>query len=74
MCVVGMSRDLGDDAALQFASGFYQALGYRRNIQTAFDVGCNQIDLEGLDESATPQLLVKAGVDAATLVFAPQSP
>jgi len=56
-CVVGMSNAIGDQAAINFASAFYQALGYGRNVKTAFDLGCLQIDLEGLDEQDTPKLL-----------------
>ena len=68
-CVVGMSQAIGDDAAIQFASGFYQALGYGRSVQTALDLGCSQIDLEALGDEATPQLLVKPGADATSLNF-----
>jgi len=56
-CVIGMSKAIGDAAAIQFASAFYQALGYGRNIRTAFALGCGQVDLVGLNEQDTPQLL-----------------
>lgn len=56
-CVVGMSIAIGDDAAIRFAEAFYQALGYGRDIKTAFDLGCLEIDMEGLGEEDTPKLL-----------------
>ncbi|MCB0194989.1 MAG: CHAT domain-containing protein [Anaerolineae bacterium] len=56
-CVIGMSEAIGDAAAISFATAFYQGLGYGRDIQTAFDLGCIQIDLENLDEQNTPRLL-----------------
>jgi len=56
-CVIGMSDSIGDLAAIGFATAFYQALGYGRDVKTAFDLGCLQIDLEGLDEQDTPKLL-----------------
>ena len=56
-CVIGMSQAIGDVAAVGFARAFYQALGYGRNVKTAFDLGHPQIDLEHLDEQDTPQLL-----------------
>ncbi|MCP4539780.1 MAG: PQQ-binding-like beta-propeller repeat protein [Chloroflexi bacterium] len=60
-CVVGMSRAIGDDSAISFATAFYRALGYGRNVETAFKLGCLEINLENLDEQDTPQLLtVKA--------------
>jgi hypothetical protein len=46
-CVVGMSRAILDDAAINFAAGFYLGLGYGRSVQTAFDLGCNRIGLAG---------------------------
>ncbi len=44
-CVVGMSCAIEDDAAINFAAGFYLGLGYGRNVQTAFKLGCNRIGL-----------------------------
>ncbi len=67
-CVVGMSKDLGDLAAINFAISFYQALGYGRNVKDAFELGLNQIDLESLDERDTPQLLCK-NCDPREIVF-----
>lgn len=72
-CVVGMSRAIGDKAAIKFAGGFYEALGYDRSVQTAFDVGCSQIDLEGLGEEGTPRLLVREDVDASRLILTNES-
>lgn len=56
-CVVGMSKAIGDSAAVSFAVAFYRALGYGRNVKTAFELGCGQIDLEGMEEQDTPKLL-----------------
>ncbi|MDJ0899245.1 MAG: CHAT domain-containing protein [Xenococcus sp. MO_188.B8] len=55
--VVGMSKAITDQAAISFATSFYQALGYGHDIKTAFDLGCVQIDMENLDEQDTPKLL-----------------
>lgn len=67
-CVIGMSQAIGDVAAVSFAAAFYQALGYGRNVKTAFELGCSQIDLEHLDEQNTPQLLAKT-VDPTKITF-----
>ena len=56
-CVIGMSVEIGDRAAARFAAAFYQALGFGSSVRTAFDLGCAQIDLEGLEEGKTPQLI-----------------
>lgn len=60
-CVVGMSKEIGDEAAIKFAAAFYTALGEGENIQTAFNLGCNKIHLDNLNEQDIPQLLCNAG-------------
>jgi CHAT domain-containing protein len=56
-CVIGMSRSINDPSAIGFATAFYQALGYGRDVKTAFDLGCIQIGLDGIDEQSIPKLL-----------------
>ncbi len=60
-CVIGMSRSVTDLSAIAFAASFYQALGYGRSIKTAYDLGCIQIELDGLDEQNVPKLLTTRG-------------
>ncbi|QIR39158.1 CHAT domain-containing protein [Tolypothrix sp. PCC 7910] len=55
-CVVGMSQAIGDRAAIEFAVGFYDALGADRTYEEAYEFGCTAIDLENIPESATPVL------------------
>jgi hypothetical protein len=54
--VVGMTRAIGDRAAIEFAKGFYDGLGYNRSYPDAFEFGLTAIDLEGIPETATPVL------------------
>jgi hypothetical protein len=68
-CVVGMSGTIVDDAARNFAIGFYGGLGERESIAAAFRQGCAAISLEGLRDSDRPQLKVRDGVDASKLVL-----
>ncbi len=68
-CVIGMSRAISDEAAIDFAAAFYQALGFGRDIETAFELGCVQIDLENLDEQDAPKLLANT-VNSKTITFA----
>jgi CHAT domain len=56
-CVVGMSSAVGDLAAIRFSAAFYQALAFGSSVAMAFNLACAQIDLEGLDEGNTPQLV-----------------
>lgn len=69
-CVVGMSRAIGDVDARRFAGGFYRALAFGEDVQTAFNLGCNEIDLAKLPGGDTPHLLTRPGVAAETLIFA----
>lgn len=54
--VIGMNRAIGDIAAIEFAVGFYDALGAGRPYEDCFEVGCASIDLKGITESETPIL------------------
>jgi AAA-like domain/CHAT domain len=55
-CVIGMNQIIGDEAAIKFAVGFYDALGANRSYEDAYEFGCSAIALEGIPESATPVL------------------
>jgi hypothetical protein len=69
-CVVGMSGSIHDDAARNFAIGFYGGLGERESIASAYKQGRAAIGLEGLRDSDLPQLKVRTGIDASRLVLA----
>ncbi|MBP7960481.1 MAG: CHAT domain-containing protein [Caldilineaceae bacterium] len=66
-CVIGMSGDLGDRAALIFAASFYRAIGFARTVQEAFDQGKVALLLDGIAEEKTPVLLHRPGVDPSTV-------
>jgi hypothetical protein len=57
--VIGMNQAIGDKAAIEFAIGFYDALGAGRDIKDAYKFGCNAIELEGISEYLTPTLKPK---------------
>jgi len=58
-CVVGMNYKIGDKAAIEFATGFYDALTNARNYQDSFEFGKNALDLESIPESQIPQIKIK---------------
>lgn len=60
--VIGMSKAIGDRAAIEFSIGFYTALGAGESIEFAFKLGCNAIQLEGIPEDLTPILFRKVGL------------
>ncbi|MDF5728344.1 MAG: AAA-like domain-containing protein [Rhizonema sp. PD38] len=55
-CVIGMNQAIGDRTAIEFAVGFYDALGADRSYEEAYEFGCSAIDLEGINESSIPVL------------------
>ncbi len=57
--VVGMNKAIGDRAAIEFAIGFYDALGAGRTVEFAYELGCNSIEMAGIPENLIPQLLGK---------------
>lgn len=54
--VIGMKQAIGDEAAITFATAFYDALGAGRPIDFAFKSGCTAIQLAGIAEQLTPVL------------------
>src|SRR5208337_2873528 len=58
--VVGMKKAIGDEAAIKFAVGFYDALGAGRDFETAYKFGCSAIDLKGIPEYLTPVMKKKS--------------
>ena len=62
-CVIGMNQAIGDRAAIEFAKGFYAALGSGRSIKTAFEIGCASLDLKNIPESFKPELKIKPGIE-----------
>jgi hypothetical protein len=69
-CVIGMPRAIEDAAVISFAMAFYQALGFGKDVKTAFDLGRSQIDLVHLAEQDMPRLLTVKG-DATQIAFGP---
>ena len=56
-CVIGIPGAIGDEQSISFSMAFYQALGYGRNLQNAFDLGCLQIHMENLGDGDILKLI-----------------
>lgn len=65
--VIGMSQGIGDRAAIQFAIGFYDALGAGRSIEDAYKFGCNAIALASITEFLTPILKIRQSLSSFLL-------
>lgn len=57
--VIGMKKNIGERAAIEFAVGFYDALGAGRSVEFAYQLGCSAIQIAGIDEYSTPVLVQK---------------
>lgn len=58
--VIGMKKAIGDKAAIEFAVGFYDALGAGEPVKFAYKFGCAAIRLARIPEQLTP--ILKEGV------------
>ena len=57
--VLGMDNAIGDKAAIEFAVGFYDALGAGESYKVAYKFGFNAILLSGASEKCRPILTIK---------------
>jgi hypothetical protein len=67
--VIGMKSAIRDSAAIQFAIGFYDALGAGKDIETAYKFGRIAIELEGIDGHELPILKKGTGIDSTSFVL-----
>lgn len=63
--VIGMTSSIEDKVAIDFATSFYDAIGAGENIEFAYKLGCNAIQLysESTLEKPTPMLHAKNDVN-----------
>ena len=71
-CVIGIDDAVSEDAARQFATAFYQALGYAKSIGESFVLGKVQLELAGLNEAQMLHLLTRTD-GAGNFTFATDS-
>ena len=72
-CVIGIPKDIEDNAAAIFASSFYQAIGFGKSVKQAFDEGCLQLKLEGC-KVTKPILHKRKGSDPRKIFLVQHSP
>lgn len=58
--VVGMKRAIGDQAAIEFAIGFYDAILAGRSVEFAYKLGGTAIQMAGIPEHVTPVIIYKS--------------
>jgi CHAT domain len=62
LCVIGMRRPVGDQSAVRFSIGFYQALADGRSIEAAFNSGVAQLMMTPLGDDARAPFLLCGGL------------
>jgi hypothetical protein len=68
-CAIGMTRAIGDEAAIAFAASFYRAIGFGRSIREAFDQGKTALLLEGIPEENIPELVTRHTITPESIVL-----
>lgn len=68
-CAIGMTRAIGDRAAITFAASFYRAIGFGRSVKDAFQQGRTALLLEGIPEEHTPALITRENIAADLIVL-----
>ena len=63
--VIGMNQPISDTAAIRFAEGFYQGLGAGKDVEFAYKLGRNLLELQGIPEEHIPVLKRKSATDEA---------
>jgi len=66
---IGMKISIGDAAARVFASQFYSAIGFGLSVKQSFEQARTLVMMEGIPEHDTPELFVRDGLDAATIML-----
>lgn len=61
--VIGMTQAIGDKAAIEFAVGFYDALGAGKTVEFSQKLGCNAIRRAGIAEHLIPVLIKKPDIE-----------
>jgi hypothetical protein len=69
-CVVGMATAVEDEAAIRFASVFYEALASGYDVRAAFDLGCADVVVGEMRQETAPRLVVRRRA-AEAIRFAP---
>jgi hypothetical protein len=61
-CVLGTAASLRDKTAVAFAGAFYEALGFGRDVSTAYQLACAQANLTLASPGELPTLHTREGV------------
>ncbi|MEL7354666.1 MAG: NB-ARC domain-containing protein [Cyanobacteria bacterium J06650_10] len=69
--VIGIDDVLNDRAAIDFSTGFYDALGAGKSIEFAYKLGCSNLQLSGFSGHSVPILRQKKSNDKGCRIGLP---
>ena len=72
--VIGMNQAIGDDAAIEFSTAFYDGLGAGKQVDFAYKLACSAIHLKGITGHLTPVLVDKSTPASENPPPAPSQP
>lgn len=64
--VIGMQKEIRDDLAIAFTQGFYDGLGAGQSIELAYQLGCNAIQFENSNKSASDRKFIPIDAPEST--------
>jgi hypothetical protein len=68
-CVIGMASKVEDNAAITFSAGFYEALAFGRDVDSAFKHGCQQMAIQDPRAKKQGRMVCGAKVRAGEIRF-----
>jgi CHAT domain-containing protein len=71
---IGMSTEIGDEAAVEFSASFYRALGFGRSVKEAFELAKVSLMVPALAEDQIPRLIVRKGAGMNQALLEPCQP
>ncbi len=66
--VVGIQKEISDEAAIVFTTAFYDSLGAGKPVDSAYKVACNAILFAGLPQNPMPILRINRGSHKEPLI------
>jgi hypothetical protein len=68
-CVIGIPNNISYDDAIQFTSIFYQALGFGKSVQLAYQLALIYFEGKNISKEMEPRLITRGGIVLSDLVL-----
>lgn len=68
-CAIGVKSAIGDRSAIEFAVGFYRALGFGNSVESAFEQAKAVLEMQHVASPNMPDLLVRDGINPSEVTL-----